>query len=243
MCILLYFFSLQMSPMNQMQSMSMGMGPMRGNGAAGMGAGGGVMNDASQMSHQMTAMNPMAKMQGMANNGYPPRRMAPYPNPQMHAAQKRAAMYPMNHQANPQNVPQHHAAAAAAAAAAGQMQYNPHHQHPHHSTHQPNGVPVPMQAGYGRTGGQMNPYGRGPGGMMGPVGSAAGMMPQQRAVPGSYGGGAPMGAHAQQFYGGGGGNAVGGMGPLGGMGGGNGGPAGPGAGAGTPNAYHQNAQG
>jgi zinc finger MIZ domain-containing protein len=44
-----------------------------------------------QMGNQMGGMNPMAKIQGMAN-GYPPRRLSPYPNPPLHVAQKRSAM-------------------------------------------------------------------------------------------------------------------------------------------------------
>ena len=98
---------------------------------------------------------------------YPPRRMSPYPTPQMHAAQKRAAMYPMGSHAvqNPQTVP------------GGPMQY------PHNQT---NGVPVPMQQSYGRTG-PMNAYGR-----------SAGMMPQQRQNTPPYNN---TGGHNQQFYG------------------------------------------
>ncbi|CAD7081686.1 unnamed protein product [Hermetia illucens] len=133
-----------MNPMNQMQSMSMGMGPM------------------NALNHQMNGMNPMMKMQGMANGGYPARRVSPYPNPQMHAAQKRG-MYPMNQ--NAQNVPP------------GPMQF------PHH---QANGVPVPMQPGYNRSG-PVNPYGR-----TGPH-----MMPQQRQSTPPYTGT----NHGQQFYG------------------------------------------
>lgn len=75
---------------------------------------------------------------------YPPRRMSPYPTPQMHAAQKRA-MYPsMGHAQNPQSVP------------GGPMQY------PHN---QSNGVPVPMQQNYGRAG-PISGYGRSAPGMM-----------------------------------------------------------------------------
>lgn len=48
----------------------------------------------SLVGHQINnQMNPMQKMQGMANGGYAARRMSPYPNPQMHATQKRAAIY------------------------------------------------------------------------------------------------------------------------------------------------------
>lgn len=93
--------------------------------------------------------------------------MSPYPTPQMHAAQKRA-MYPMGHAQNPQNVP------------GGPMQY------PHNQT---NGVPVPMQQGYGRPG-PMSAYGRG-----------ANMMPQQRQNTPPYNQAAAA-AHGQQFYGG-----------------------------------------
>jgi zinc finger MIZ domain-containing protein len=74
-----------MNPMQQMANMGMNMSGHQMSGMPPMGA----MNG---MSHNQ--MGPMAKMQGMAN-GYPSRRMAPYPNPQMHAVQKRAAMYGM----------------------------------------------------------------------------------------------------------------------------------------------------
>ncbi|XP_037042987.1 zinc finger MIZ domain-containing protein 1 isoform X2 [Bradysia coprophila] len=151
-----------MNPMNQMSNMSMGMnqmGPMNGMNTMG------PMNGMNQM-NGMAQMNPMAKMQGMAN-GYPPRRMSPYPTPQMHAAQKRA-MYPIGHAQNPQNVP------------GGAMQY------PHNQT---NGVPVPIQQGYGRSG-PMNAYGRG----------GAGMMQQQRQNTPPYN----NSAHNPSFYPGGG---------------------------------------
>lgn len=91
----------QMNPMQQMQQMGMGMNQMQQMGMNGMGGGNGAGG--------VTQMGPMAKMQGMAN-GYSNRRMAPYPNPQMHNAAKRQAMYPaamaqnMNQFPN-QNVP------------------------------------------------------------------------------------------------------------------------------------------
>lgn len=114
----------QMNPMAQMMNMGMGMG-----GQMGPGSGMNGMNQMSSMSplSQMNQMSPMSKMQGMAN-GYPPhpRRMAPYPNPQMQMAQKRS-MYGMSQQGIP---------------GAG-SQFPP---------HQSSGVPLPMQAntGYGR---------------------------------------------------------------------------------------------
>ena len=124
----------QMNPMAQMAS---------------MGMSGHQMNGMSQM-NGLNQMNPMAKMQGMAN-GYPPRRMSPYPNPQLHAAQKRS-MYGMGQgQGGPPNGPA--------------MSQFPQNQ---------GGVPVPMQGQpYGRPGqGPMNPYGHARGGPA--------MMPQQR---------------------------------------------------------------
>lgn len=57
------------------------------------------MSVGHQMNNQMNGMNqmnPMQKMQGMANGGYAARRMTPYPTPQIHTAQKRAAMYGMS---------------------------------------------------------------------------------------------------------------------------------------------------
>lgn len=109
---------LQMNPMTQM---------------ANMGHGHGQMNGMTQMNQ----MNPMAKMQGMAN-GYP-RRMSPYPNPQLHAAQKRS-MY--GAQGPPASFP---------------------------PQHQSTGVSVPIQSQpYGRPPVQapINPYGRGGPAMM-----------------------------------------------------------------------------
>uniref|UniRef100_A0A182P222 SP-RING-type domain-containing protein n=1 Tax=Anopheles epiroticus TaxID=199890 RepID=A0A182P222_9DIPT len=171
----------QMNPMAQMMNMGMGMG---GGGGGQMGPGGaGGMNGmaAAQMGgmnplSQMNQMSPMSKMQGMAN-GYPqhPRRMAPYPNPQMQMAQKRS-MYGMGQSQGMPGAggpfPPHQAAAAAAAAAAA-------------------GVPLPMQAnaGYGRHHGPMGPmnYRGGP------------PMMQQRQNTPPYGGpgvgvGGPVGA-------------------------------------------------
>lgn len=52
----------------------------------------GGMNPQMGPMNGMSQMNPMSKMSTMAN-GYSNRRMAPYPNPQMMAAQKRANMY------------------------------------------------------------------------------------------------------------------------------------------------------
>lgn len=109
----------QINPMTQMANMGMG---------------------SHQMGTQMngiTQMNPMAKMQGMAN-GYAPRRMSPYPAPQLHTAQKRS-MYGMGGSQGPPNVPA--------------MSQFPQHQ---------GGVPVPIQNQvYGRPGqNPMNPYGR-----------------------------------------------------------------------------------
>ncbi|KAG5679122.1 hypothetical protein PVAND_008714 [Polypedilum vanderplanki] len=121
----------QMNPMAQMANMGMGTG--------GAVAGGHQMNN--QM-NGMNQMNPMAKMQGMAN-GYAPRRMSPYPNPQMHTAQKRANMYGMN--TNNPAVPSN---------AGPAMSQFPQHQA---------GVPIPMQNQYGRPGqNPMNPYRNGP---------------------------------------------------------------------------------
>lgn len=110
----------QINPMTQMANMGMGNHQM-----------GTQMNGINQM-------NPMAKMQGMAN-GYAPRRMAPYPNPQLHVAQKRN-MYGMGgSQGGPPSVPA--------------MSQFPQHQ---------SGVPVPMQnQPYVRAGqNPMNPYAR-----------------------------------------------------------------------------------
>lgn len=181
--------------MNQMQSMSMsGMGGgMQPGGGAGMGA---VSSSSGMPMHQqqhMNSMTPMSKMQGMANGGYNQRRMAPYPNPQMHAAQKRGGMYPMNSQ----NVPQQQSA--------GGMPYGG-QMHPQAGS----GVPLPMQTSYGRSG-PMGAYGRptncGSMGGMGPVGMGPGSMGPGSMGPGSMGPGG-MGP---------GGMGPGGMGP-GGMG-------------------------
>lgn len=109
----------QINPMAQMANMGMGN---------------------HQMSNQINGinqMNPMAKMQGMAN-GYAPRRMSPYPNPQLHVAQKRT-LYGMSGNQGPSNGPA--------------MSQFPQHQ---------GGVPVPVQTQpYVRPGqNPMNPYGR-----------------------------------------------------------------------------------
>ncbi|XP_017043596.1 zinc finger MIZ domain-containing protein 2 isoform X2 [Drosophila ficusphila] len=208
----------QMTPMNQMQNMSMGPGV---GGSGGMGGG---MNPLQQQAaqQQMGGMNPMAKMQGMAN-GYPQqapptlsqqqqqqqqRRMAPYPHPQMHMAQKRAAggvggaggMYPGNPMQQQQQA----------------QMYGGQQMHPGNGG---GGVPLPMQAGgagngYGRSGpmGAGNGgYGRmsagngmgpaggpvmgpmGPGGMTaGGMGPGPGCMSQQRFMPQGSGGGGGM---------------------------------------------------
>lgn len=128
----------QINPMTQMASMGM-------TGTSG--------NAGHQINNQMSSinqMNPMAKMQGMANGYAPPRRMSPYPNPQMHTAQKRAAMYGMG-TANSQVPP-----------AGPAMSQFPQHQ---------GGVPIPMQNQYSRPGpNSMNPYAR----------SAPSMMPTNR---------------------------------------------------------------
>jgi hypothetical protein len=127
----------QINPMAQMANMGMGAG----------GAAAAVVPGAAghQMTNQMNGINqnPMAKMQGMAN-GYAPRRMSPYPNPQMHTAQKRAAMYGMS------------AATQAGPPTAGPAMS----QFPQH---QAGGVPIPMANQYGRpTPNPMNPYRNGP---------------------------------------------------------------------------------
>jgi zinc finger MIZ domain-containing protein len=87
--------------------------------------------------NQINQMNPMAKMQGMANS-YPPRRMSPYPNPQLHAAQKRN-MYSMSGNQGPPNGLQ-----------ANQFPQNQ------------SGVPIPLQnQPYGRPGqNTINPFAR-----------------------------------------------------------------------------------
>jgi zinc finger MIZ domain-containing protein len=110
----------QINPMTQMANMGMGNHQGMGNQINGI-----------------NQMNPMQKMQGMAN-GYAPRRMSPYPNPQMHVAQKRS-MYGMSGSQGPPNGPA--------------MSQFPQHQ---------GGVPVPIQnQPYVRQGqNPMNPYGR-----------------------------------------------------------------------------------
>lgn len=106
----------QINPMAQMANMGMGAHQ--------------IGNQQNSINH----MNPMAKMQGMAN-GYAPRRMSPYPNPQMHTAQKRN-LYGMGANQGPPNGPA--------------MSQFPQHQ---------GGIPVPIQnQAYGRPG--QNPYGR-----------------------------------------------------------------------------------
>lgn len=122
--------------------------------------------------------------------------MSPYPSPaQMHAAQKRAAMYPMGHAQQNQNVP------------GGQM-------YPHN---QSNFVPIPMHQGYGGRQG-MNAYGRGAAaaaaaaaaGMAGSNGvNGPAMMPQhpQRQMNPQYNAN-PAAGHQGQFYPGPGHNAA-----------------------------------
>ncbi|XP_055707453.1 zinc finger MIZ domain-containing protein 1 isoform X3 [Phlebotomus papatasi] len=85
----------EMMPMNQLPL------GQAGGGHHAMGQGQMGPSVVQQMS-QMVDMNPMAKMQGMANGYHQTRRMAPYPSPMMHASQKRSGMYPMTPQ---QNVP------------------------------------------------------------------------------------------------------------------------------------------
>uniref|UniRef100_A0A1A9ZTN8 SP-RING-type domain-containing protein n=1 Tax=Glossina pallidipes TaxID=7398 RepID=A0A1A9ZTN8_GLOPL len=215
----------QITPMNQMQNMSMsGLGGMQ----PGMGPSGvsGAMSLQQQQQQQMNSMNPMAKIQGMANGGYNQRRMAPYPNPQMHAAQKRAGIYPIS--ASSQSISQQQ----------GGMPYGSGSQmHPQGG----GGVPLPMQAsaysrtgpmgGYGRPGngagmgcmgpgslgpgvvmgpgmgpgGVMGPSGMGPGNGMGPGGMGPGCMnSMQRFMPqgGPNGGYGSQSHHSQQpqFY-------------------------------------------
>ena len=106
-----------------------------------MGNNSNVNMGGAAMNHQINTnqMNPMQKMQGMANGGYAARRMSPYPNPQMHSVQKRAAMYGMG------------------AGGAGPNQV----QGPNQFPHQGSGVPLPLQNQYGRPGqNSMNMYGR-----------------------------------------------------------------------------------
>lgn len=148
----------QINPMTQMANMGM----------TSSGAG------THQMGNQMngiTQMNPMAKMQGMANGYAPPRRMSPYPNPQMHSAQKRAAIYAgMNTGSGGAGIP--------AAPTNPAMSQFPQHQ---------GGVPIPMQNQYGRpTQNPMNPYAR----------TGPSMMPSNRQNTPPY-----NNTQAQQYYG------------------------------------------
>ena len=156
----------QMNPMAQMANTGMGMNNQMASGGGGAGGMNGMapqMNSMNPM-QQMNQMSPMSKMQGMAN-GYPPhpRRMSPYPNPQMHVAQKRSMYGSMSQggQGIPPGGPASHGFP------------------PHQST----GVPLPMQAqGYGRHGPVPMTYGRGPAAMM-----------QQRQNTPPYAGGATHG--------------------------------------------------
>lgn len=129
--------NMQMTSMNPLNSQ------MNGNMGYNQRHHQSQMNPMAQMANigmgnQINQMNPMAKMQGMANS-YPPRRMSPYPNPQLHTAQKRT-MYGMSgNQGGPPNGP-------------------PMNQFPQHQ----GGVPIPLQnQPYGRPGqNPMNPYAR-----------------------------------------------------------------------------------
>lgn len=150
-----------MNQMNQMNAMHGQAGnPMQMGNVNSMNAQmNGAMNFNNQRHHQspmnpmtqmanmgqmgqvtpMNQMNPMAKMQGMANGYAPPRRMSPYPNPQMHTAQKRAAMYGMG---GGNQVPPNGPA----------MSQFPQHQ---------GSVPIPLPNQYSRPGpNSINPYGR-----------------------------------------------------------------------------------
>uniref|UniRef100_A0A336MBF7 CSON008919 protein n=1 Tax=Culicoides sonorensis TaxID=179676 RepID=A0A336MBF7_CULSO len=126
----------QMNPMQQMQQMGMSGGGMQQQQMnPGMNPGMGPMNGMNQL-------GPMAKMQGMAN-GYSRNRVAPYPNPQLAAAQKRAGMYGG-------------AAAGMGMASQGGMPFG-----------QNQNVPIGMQGSYGRSTSAGPMYGgRGPGQMM-----------------------------------------------------------------------------
>jgi hypothetical protein len=101
------------------------------------------VNNMTPMVNQMSQMNPMAKMQGMANGYAQPRRMSPYPNPQMHTAQKRGAMFGgVTNMSTPPN---------------GQPMSQ-------FAQHTQGGIPIPMQQNqfsHARTmQGTMNPYSR-----------------------------------------------------------------------------------
>uniref|UniRef100_A0A1L8DIB2 Putative zn-finger transcription factor n=1 Tax=Nyssomyia neivai TaxID=330878 RepID=A0A1L8DIB2_9DIPT len=106
----------EMMPMTQMPQGHMGQNVMQ------------------QMS-QMVDMNPMAKMQGMANGYHQSRRMTPYPAPMMHNTQKRGGMYPMGQQ----NVPM------------GQMQQFAQQQHFVQQQPQYGRIQGPMHTNYGRS--------------------------------------------------------------------------------------------
>lgn len=169
--------------MNQMQSMSMGnMAGMQGNMVPNGGAGGMSLQQQQQQQQQinsMNSLNPMAKMQGMANGTYNQRRMAPYPNPQVHASQKRANnMYPISGVSG-QNVSQQQGGA-------GGMSYGGNAGQMHGQTG--NGVPIPIQTGaYGRSGPLGSGYGRpGNGSAMGCMG-ANGMGPAGGMGPSGIG--------------------------------------------------------
>jgi hypothetical protein len=108
------------------------------NMAAMGGSGAGMSHQINNQMNGMNQMNPMQKMQGMANGGYAARRMTPYPNAQMHTAQKRTAMYGIG-----SAVPQTQGP-------------NGMNQFPHQGS-----VPIPLQNQYARPSqNTMNMYGR-----------------------------------------------------------------------------------
>ncbi|XP_061398419.1 zinc finger MIZ domain-containing protein 2 [Musca vetustissima] len=133
----------QMSSMNQMQSMSMG--GMVNNSGMGYGGSSPSGMPLHQQQQQMNVTNTMSKMQGMGSSGYNQRRMSPYPNPQIHAAQKRAGSYPINNTA----VPQGNGGGSMGYSSSSQMQHQ-----------MGNGVPLPIQTGYGGKVGTMSYSGR-----------------------------------------------------------------------------------
>ncbi|GAB0088550.1 zinc finger MIZ domain-containing protein 2 [Sergentomyia squamirostris] len=124
----------EMIPMNQMQ--------LTGHQAPGSLQNQMNPNVMQQMS-QMMDINPMAKMQGMANGYHQSRRMTPYPSPMMHSTQKRTAMYPMaaqQQQQQQQNVPM----------AQMQQQFMPMQQQQPNPNQAYGRVPGPMHGNYGR---------------------------------------------------------------------------------------------
>lgn len=122
---------------NQMSQMGNNNNSNNTNSMTGMGSA-GMSHQINNQMNGINQMNPMQKMQGMANGGYAARRMSPYPNPQMHTVQKRAAMYGMSG-----TVP----------SAPGPNTMN---QFSHQGS-----VPIPIQNQYARPGqNSMNMYGR-----------------------------------------------------------------------------------